>query len=358
MRSSWVAWRRGLGEARGIMRDALPHALRAILVTSLAAFLLTGCGTSGATSTPIEAPPATSLGANPGEPPSTPGGPALPQPLIAALPRGTTPTPTRIVVVSDASEPLSIETTFGRLESVTIASLEAPLGLLTADSVDEPGGYPRACACPCGEACAECERPQDRSEPLVVGGRVELAWDGLLRRFRSDTRGTCFDTFAPSPGRYLVRVCTGRPIEGDIGPCGSAEVTLPSSEPITVHVGARETLACPLTPALLDRAARAALSSMATRHVVPDRAARCEPVATCYAETDLPYGEDVVRGARYARDPSSPPPSGCGVLVAPRGDRLLVRVLLPLPEGWLGGERFDHELDGAATRVLSMRFEQ
>lgn len=321
---------------------------------------IAACGSSGATTgASIEAPPATGAPvASASEPPSPRPGPRLPQPLIGALPSDTQATPMRIVVVSDASESLSIETTFGRLESVSVASLDEPLGLLTADSEDEAGGYPRACACPCDAPCAECERPLDRSEPLPPGGRVELAWNGRLRRYRSGAQGTCFDSFAPSAGRYLVRVCTGRPIEGDVGPCGSVEVTLPSSEPITVHVGAREAPACPLTPQLLDRAARAALSSMATRHVVPERAARCEPIATCYAETDLPYGEDVVRGARYARDPSSPPPRGCGVLVSPRGDRLLVRVLLPLPEGTLGGERFDHEMDGAATRILSMRFEQ
>lgn len=340
------------------MRLPLVLSPRLALAIAVVGASLVGCGSSGATSASIEAPPAATSPASSDDGPSATAGPRLPEPLIAALPTGTTATPTRIVVVSDANEALSIETTFGRVESVTLASLEEPLGLLTADSEDEPGGYPRACACPCDEPCAECERPLDRSEPLAPGARVELAWNGRIRRYRSGAQGACFDGFAPSPGRYLVRVCTGRPIEGDVGPCGSAEVTLPSHEPITVHVGAREALACPLTPALLDRAARAALSSMAMRYVVPDRAARCAPVASCYAETDLPYGEDIVRGARYARDPSSPPPSGCGVLVSPRGDRLLVRVLLPLPPDTLGGERFDHELDGAATRILSMRFEQ
>lgn len=285
----------------------------------------------------------------------TSAGPQLPGPTIEALPIGTTPTPTTVVVVSDATVPLAIETTFGEVESVSVVALDAPLGLLTMDSEDVGGGgYPRACACPCGAPCAECERPQDRSEALAPGGHVTLAWNGLLRRYGAG----CFDAFAPAPGRYLVRVCTGEVVEGAPGPCGSATVTLPSTAPITVHVGARESLACPLSPALLDRAARAALSSMALGGIVPDRIARCEPWAECYAETDLPYGEDVTRGARYAVDPSAPPPRGCGILVAPRGDRLLTRVFLPLPEDMNGGERFDHELDAEASRILSRRFEQ
>ncbi|MBX7190551.1 MAG: hypothetical protein K1X94_00750 [Sandaracinaceae bacterium] len=324
------------------------------LALSLLTLVLSGCGssrTSSPTVEPVVAPPPTTSAA---------AGPSLPTPTIAALPTGTSPTPTSIVIVSDARQALSIETTFGALESVSIASLDTPLGVLDADSEDVDGGYPRACACPCGGPCAECERPMGRSEALAPGARVTLAWNGLLRRYRSDARtGSCFESFAPAPGRYLVRVCTGRPIEGEPGPCGSAEVTLPSSTPITIHVGARESLACPLEPALLERAARAALSTMERNAIVPDRIAACRPVASCHAESDLAYGEDVIRGAAYTRERGEPPPPpGTCVLVAPRGDQLLTRVFLPLPDGMQGGERFDHVLDASATRILSVRYEQ
>ena len=35
-----------------------------------------------------------------------------------------------------------------------------------------------------------------------------------------------------------------------------------------------------------------------------------------------------------------------------------MRVLLPLPEGTEGGERFDHILDVDATRLYAVRYEQ
>ncbi len=336
------------------------------LAVLLAAWAL-GCGSS--TSSGSSAPGSTGSAPRVSEAPtaavsSALDGPAPPGPIVAPLPTGHTPTPTSIVIVSRAMGPLEITTTFGRLESISVASLEQPLGMLRPDSPDEPdepGMHPRACGCPCGEACAQCERPRDRSEPLLPGGRVELAWNGLLRRYHAGPTAPCFDTFAPPPGRYLIRACAGRPVEGQPGPCGRVEVELPAREPITLTIGdALEVSACPLTPALLDRAARAALSMMERNSIVPDRTAACTAEARCYAETDLPYGEDVVRGLRYTRDPSAPPEPAraCGILVSPHGDRLLVRVLLPLPEGMLGGERFDHELDAEATRVYSMRYEQ
>lgn len=341
-----------------------------LVVFSLAACAL-GCGSS--TSAPEPTSGSTAPVAATSEPPeiaATPGtaaiggGPRVPGPIVAPLPTGHTAVPQTFVIVSRAMGPLEVTTTFGRLESLSVASLEEPLGMLRPDSPDEddsPGHHPRACACPCGEPCPQCERPRDRSEPLPPGGRVELAWNGLLRRYRAGPDAPCFDTFAPPPGRYLVRACAGRPVEGQPGPCGRAEVTLPSAEPITIALGdTLETASCPMSPALLDRAARAALSMMERNQIVPDRVAACTPEASCYAETDLPYGEDVVRGLRYTRDPSAPrePPRACGILVAPQADRLLVRILLPLPEGMQGGERFDHHLDVEATRIYSMRYEQ
>jgi hypothetical protein len=328
-------------------------------LTSSLALSLAACSSCGgaapATSASASAPSAASGGAT-GE------GPRLPGPLVLPIPEGGSATPATIVVASDARAPLALDTTFGALDSLSLGARDQPLGLLELDSPDDPSGFPRACACPCGEgACAECERPEDRSLALPPGGRVELAWNGLVRRYRAGPQGTCFDTFAPPPGRYVLRVCSGSPNDGHPGPCGRAEITLPASGPITLRVSdALELARCPLAPDVLDRAARAALSHMERGYAVPERRARCVPEAECYAETDLPYGEDVVRGLRHTRDPSAPPepPRGCGVLVAPRGDRLLVRVLLPLPDGFQGGERFDHELDVDATRIYSVRYEQ
>lgn len=320
------------------------------LVPALAG-LLAGCAScGGGPSTRVAIAPAAMGGS----------GPHLPAPLLASPPTGPG-TPTSIVVVSDARAPLSLDTTFGALDGLALGARDQPLGLLALDSAEEAGLYPRACACPCDEECAECEAPMERSVPLPPGGRVELAWNGLVRRYRSGPRGTCFDTFAPPPGRYVLRACAGSPTRGEPGPCGRAEITLPASGPITLHVSDTLELArCPLAPELLDRASRAALSSMQTHHVAELRRGSCRPEAECYAETDLPYGEDVVRGLRHTRDPSAAreAPRGCGVLVAPRGDRLLVRVLLPLSDGMVGGERFDHEFDVDATRLYSVHYPQ
>jgi hypothetical protein len=318
------------------------------------ALALVACGSSSTSTSPVAPAPITHASASS-------GGPQLPGPLLAPIPEGLAPAPATIVLESAARAPLAVPTTFGALESLSLAARDAPLGLLTLDSPDEPAQFPRACACPCGETCAECERPEDRSVALAPGGRTELAWNGLVRRYRSGPHGSCFDAFAPPPGRYVLRACAGRPTEGEPGPCARAEITLPASGPITLRFDDRLGLArCPLAPEVLDRAARAALSSMETGHVAELRRGACSPEAQCYAETDLPYGEDVVRGLRHTRDPSAPrePARGCGVLVAPRGDRLLVRVFLPLTDGMVGGERFDHELDVDASRIFGVRYEQ
>lgn len=289
------------------------------------------------------------------------GGPRLPSPAILPTPTDTRPTPARIVIESRATEPLSIDTTYGLLESITLASLDQPLGLLVADSLDEPDEPLRACACPCGAGpCPECERPTTRRYPLAPGERVELDWNGLARRRANEGGQICFDAFGPPPGRYLVRACSGLTSEGMLGACGNTIVTLPSTEPITIVIGAVESPHCPLAPETLERAARVALSSLEMRGVVPARLASCQPRADCYATSaDLVYGEDVVRGLAYTQESgAASAPRGCGILVSPHDDRLLVRVFLPLPEGTLGGERFDHELDAEATRILSLRFEQ
>ncbi len=289
------------------------------------------------------------------------GGPRLPSPTILPTPVDTAPTPAHLVVESRAMETLTIDTTFGVLESVALASLDQPLGLLVADSVDEPDGQLRECACPCGQACPECERPQTRRMTIDPNEAVELDWNGLVRRRANENGRLCFDAFGPPPGRYIVRVCSGLTSAGMLGPCGSTTVTLPTTEPIRIVIGAPEAPHCPLAPELLDRAARVALWSLAMRGVVPDRLASCQPRAECFSTSaDLTYGEDIVRGLAYTREPGaeSAAPHGCGVLVWPHDDRLLVRTFLPLPEGSLGGERFDQALDAEAMRIVSMRFEQ
>jgi hypothetical protein len=282
------------------------------------------------------------------------------RPLLAPIPEGVTAVPATIVLESGGRAALSIPTTFGALESLSLASRDAPLGLLTLDSPDEPQ-FPRACACPCGQACPECEPPVARSLALAPGGRAELAWSGLVRRDRSGPHGRCFDAFVPPPGRYVLRACAHDPSQDEPGPCARAEITLPANGPITLRFEDHVELArCPLAPEVLDRAARAALSTMEMDHVADLRRGACTPEAQCYAETDLPYGEDVIRGLRHTRDPDAPrePARGCGVLVAPHGDRLLVRVLLPLADGSVGGERFDHELDVDASRLFRVRYER
>lgn len=328
-----------------------------------------GCGSSESTTTSRPTPsrptppsdllpPVLDLGA--GTSPAL-GGPRLPTPTILPSPVGTTPTPAHLVIESRAAETLTIDTTFGVLENVTLASLDQPLGLLVADSVDEPDGQLRACACPCGQVCPECERPQTRRMTIDPSAAVEIDWNGLVRRRANENGRLCFDAFGPPPGRYVVRVCSGLTSEGMLGPCGSTTVTLPTTEPIRIVIGATESPHCPLAPELLDRAARVALSSLEMRGVVPERLASCQPRAECFSTSaDLSYGEDVVRGLAYTREPgaATSTPHGCGILVWPHDDRLLVRVFLPLPEGSLGGERFDQELDAEAMRILSMRFEQ
>lgn len=295
-----------------------------------------------------------------GSAPSIVAGPRLPSPTVLPVPVGTAPTPAHLVIESRALEALSVDTTYGQLESITLSSLEQPLGLLVADSIDEPEGPLRACSCPCGGVCPECERPMTRRLELPPGARVELEWNGLVRRWANERGRLCFDAFGPPPGRYLVRACSGLTSEGILGPCGNTIVTLPTSEPITIVIAAAEGPRCPLSPELLDRAARVALSSLEMRGVVPDRLAACQPHAECFStEADLAYGADAVRGLAYTQPAEgAQAPRGCGILVWPHDDRLLVRVFLPLPEGFLGGERFDQELDAEATRILSMRFEQ
>lgn len=342
---------------------------RVLAIGSLAVALLAiGCGSgeSEATSTRPTRPPPTFVPTSPDLLPTAPpatsstAGPRLPSPTILPTPVGTAPTPAHLVLESRAMETLSIDSTYGRLESVTLASLDQPLGLLVADSMDEPEGPERACQCPCGAACPSCESPATRRLELPAGGRVELDWNGLVRRRANEGGRLCFDAFGPPPGRYLVRACSGLTSEGILGPCGNAIVTLPTSEPITIVIGAAEAPRCPLSPELLDRAARVALSSLEMRGGVPDRLAACQPHAECFStEADLAYGADAVRGLAYTQPAEgAQAPRGCGILVWPHDDRLLVRVFLPLPQGFLGGERFDQELDAEATRILSMRFEQ
>lgn len=316
------------------------------LVGALVAVLAATTGACGSRGHDAARPAAP--GARPASSRDAPAGlVSIAEPWLEPIPASAAPggAPIAIRVVATAAEPAVLDTSFGVSQPFAAASLDRSLGHLRLDAPFD-SSWPRQCACPCDPAarCARCEPPALRRQEIAPGAEWRFEWNGRMRRSRTDSDGdSCFDTFAPAPGRYVIRACAGTT-------CGRAEVTLPAREPIVVRLGQdvrRD--ACPLPADLAERAARSLVADMLAQRIVADRLRACEIAVECVPAATLDARE---RAAR-ARGTGA-----CTVLVVPRGDKLDVRLIAPLPEGSNGGDVFSHEMDPDAAAVLAAHYTQ
>lgn len=335
--------------------------MRGHRLTTFCALVIAACGgepsratpTTAATTAPTTAPTETA----PTEtPPIAPAVATTTSAVAAAAPIGPATLGDAslgrarpVVFVNDGDADLELDVTFGAADPITLAPAEGPsLGFLTADSPDG-----RACACPCeAEHCIECEPPLHRTLAVPAHGRATLEWNGLVRRYRPRDHRACFET--PTPvGTFVVAATAAlvgvpRAADGQRRPpyVAHAVATFPADTPIELRFEGAPTLACPLEPALLTRAASAVLDHVHTHHLFDDRLAACAEPAACVAENDI--------AAREASAVTTP----CSIFVTPIDHELRVRFFAPLPPGRRGGEHFDHFLDVDATELERAHYEQ
>jgi hypothetical protein len=261
-------------------------------------------------------------------------------------PPAAVPTPVTVRVVNDTDRAVTLDRSFGPAQPLGIARLDGPLpptAELDEQDDERSGGWVSTCECVCDDApCPECEPPSTVHVELAPGEAYELPWNGRLKRSRVHSDGgLCFEPFAPPPGRYVLTACTTE------ARCGRAEVTLPASGDLRVRLAnAAPAQGCDdLAARALERARAGLLRSL--RHVLRERPLeRCPERAPCVAP------EEVEAALREARE------APCSVFVVPRGRQIEAILLVPVPDGHLGGERFRHWLDPDATQVLRARYEQ
>jgi hypothetical protein len=131
--------------------------------------------------------------------------------------------------------------------------------------------------------------------------------------------------------------------------CAVAEALLPSAGPIELAFSGSppRPAACPLDPALAERAFRIATFTMDLNAVVPDRRRPCRMEAS---RCVMPEAIELARD-REKR-------SQCATFLVPHRSGLEVETFLPLPPGTNGGESFSVFLDPTGLRVTRVRYEQ
>ena len=244
------------------------------------------------------------------------------------------PSPTKIRVLNDTDEPLTFSTTFGPHEPFGLSRLDGPLAPFPS-----LGG----CWCECGgPPCPSAARPETQLVTLQPGESLEHSWPGRLERHDHHPQtGPCCVRFDPPVGRYLLAACT------DGFRCGRTEVSLPTSETVTVPMSARAA-AESCAAVNLQAAGRVAgqlrdgLGSMLADRPVGS----CPTTPRCVEPGDLETELAAARGRP------------CSLFVVPRGHEVELRVFLPLPRTHVGGECYSHFVDPDFTRVFRVRYEQ
>ena len=254
-------------------------------------------------------------------------------------------TPSEIVVVNDTAEALTFDRSFGPGAMIHIGSAghrPLPTGT-TIDDVDDAhtGGWIKTCLCDCaaGGECPECEPPRLHQITLQPGESYTVPWNGMLRARL--VGGSCLTRFPVMAWPYVLTACTAS------GRCGRAEVTFPSSDPVTIKMSA--SAAASTCADLSANALRRAGSGVwtAVGRALPDRpVSDCAPDPTCTESDAL----DATLAAARAQS--------CTNLVVPRGDHIEAIIFLPLPEDTRGGERYSHFYDPDATHLYRARYEQ
>ena len=287
----------------------------------------------------------TACGAAPGPVEDLDGkAPATLQEALDGLPGITVapsePVPGTLVLLNDTDKTVVLDRSFGPAAPFALHPQRGES--LSFDDVDDAqtGGGIATCQCTCDAApCPECEPPLQVRVSLAPGERTEVAWNGQVRTY--DGERDCFPRKPAPSGPARVSACA------EEGPCVSAEVTLPTAEPITLRWSSLGTAtSCSEVDPL---AAKAATEAFRTGFaaILRDR-----PVATCDASPRCV--EESALEAAFA-EYSHP---ACASLVVPRGDRLDVYLYLPLPEGSVGGARFRQTWDLDGLRLLDARYPQ
>ena len=253
------------------------------------------------------------------------------------LPAGGTARATAIRVHNAGTQPLRLDTSFGPLSFVGAAAEDGATGALWLE-----GDNFCDCVCTPGARCAECEPPEDSWLAVAPGATVDVPWNGFLRRGRVGEE--CQERFAPPAARYVFGSCAGAPR------CASTSIVLPASDPITLRFTDSTPVSfddCDAVPAEVRRRAAGIAIRQVRASLRDDRLAACgaddvecvEPSALDARRSGVVHGE-------------------CRHFVVPRGIYVEVETFVPLPPDSNGGERFSVIVDGAATHVQRVRFEQ
>jgi len=237
-------------------------------------------------------------------------------------------TPTTLTIVSEDAEH-RLDVSFGPASPFGFGLIDETAPAMGLDQPDSPS-WPRACDCPCGTECPECEPPMPALVTVGPGAPHVFEWGGELRRYV--VGAPCFETSPAPPGQYVFSVCAA-----DDGPCAFTTATIPSPEGITLDFGSPGSNAeCPLEEHILARATRTAVDTMRRSRVAESVMAACPEVATCISAEEV--------ATRI--DPTEP---GCVIYAVPGGSRIDVIVQLD-------GLRYAHHLAGAATRLRGVSY--
>ncbi len=269
--------------------------------------------------------------------------------LLALLACTTTPTtpppppvevhPITLSVVAPPDTPVDLDTTWGSLAFLRMVDLS---GTLLETGLHMPDAF---CACECDPElrCPECEPPMPSTLHLEPGQRHDLTWDGRITRFRVDAdHDRCAEVRPPTQGPWLLAAC-----DQDSQHCARAEVRFPSELPLLLELGGPQGPATTCPTGAEQRLARAHHARLMSRGVVPDRVRPCDPEAARCVQPDA-----LAAALASSRD------QACTLWVIPRGQELEVMAFAPLPEGYVGGERYSSFWDPWGTRITRVRNEQ
>jgi len=252
---------------------------------------------------------------------SRPVRPRLAPPPVAAsspwsnedpIPNCCAPEARDVLVLNRTGAPIELDVTYGPGSFLALAEELGQHGSLTVNQSRD------VCRCPCeaGSRCIICEAPRPEAITIAPGGEHHYAWDGRARRLRLNEHGeTCFDTYDPPEGRYVLSACG----QGG-GGCATATVDVPASTRVELVLDGtpRRAAACRPGDVMPRRAASFALFQMHRAGVAQDRILRCDP--TQVRCVDDAAQADSATGA-------------CALFVIPSGDELEARVLLPAAGG-------------------------